>query len=256
MKIRILGAHSTESNTAKCISILIDDVLAIDAGGLAASLSLAGQKKLKAIILTHAHFDHVKDIPLVALNLYRMNAAIDVYSLPQVGASIARHLLDGKIYPELQELPVEKPTVNFHDVAAFQEQKIAGYSVLPVPVNHDGNTVGYQVSDAGGKTLFYTSDTGPGQADLWRRLSFQLLIIDTTLPNSYEKYARSTGHLTPKLLQSELADLRRIKGVLPRVVVIHRDPLLEKRTTRQLGEVAATLKVPIVVAEEGMRLRL
>ena len=256
MKIRILGAHSTEAKTARCISILIDDTLAIDAGSLAASLSLAGQKKLKAILLTHAHFDHIKDIPLVALNLYRMNAAIGVYSLPQVGSSIVKHLLDGRIYPLLQELPVEKPTVTFHDVSPYQERKIEGYSVLPVSVNHDGNTVGYQISDAAGKTMFYTSDTGPGLGECWRRLSFQLLIIDTTFPNSYEKYARDTGHLTPSLLYAELTDLRRIKGSLPRVVVVHRDPLMETKTAKELEEVASSLGIPITLADEGMRLNL
>ncbi len=256
MKIDILGAHSTESKTTKCISILIDGVLAIDAGGLTSSLTLAGQKKLRAVIITHTHFDHIKDIPLVALNLYRMKASIDIYSLPQVGESIVKHFLDGKIYPRLHELPAEKPTVTFHDLSPYQEREIAGYTVLPVPVKHDGNTAGVQITDGRGKALFYTSDTGPGLADLWRHLSFQLLIIDTSLPNSYEKYARSTKHLTPKLLLGELTELRRIKGRLPRVVVIHRDPLLEKKTTEQLGDVATALGITITAAEEGMRLRL
>jgi ribonuclease BN (tRNA processing enzyme) len=253
MKIQILGAHSSESKTARCISFLIDSTLAIDAGGLAASLSLANQKKLRSILLTHAHFDHIKDVPLVALNLYRMNTSVKVYSLPEVSTIIIDHLLNGKVYPLLQKLPTDKPTVSFHSLTPFKEQKIDNYQVLAVPVNHDGNTVGYQVRNDEGKALFYTADTGPGLADCWQRLSFQLLIIDTTFPNSYEDYARDTGHLTPKLLLAELIALRKIKGSLPRVVVVHRDPLLENKVERELAKVSAALDTSITVAREGMR---
>ena len=253
MKIRILGAHSSESKTSRCVSFLIDDTLAIDAGGLAASLSLANQKRLRAILLTHAHFDHIKDIPLVALNLYRMNTSVKVYSLPEVSTVIIDHLLNGEVYPLLQELPTHKPTVSFHNLTPYKEQEIEDYLVLAVPVNHEGNTVGYQVRNGEGKALFYTADTGPGLADCWRRLSFQLLIVDTTFPNSYEDYARDTGHLTPKLLFAELVELRNIKGSLPGIVVVHRDPLLEKKVERELAEVAAALDTSITVAREGMR---
>lgn len=253
MKIQILGAHSSESKTARCISFLLDNTLAIDAGGLAASLSLPNQKRLRSILLTHAHFDHIKDIPLVALNLYRMNASIEVYSLPQVNTVIVDYLLNGKVYPELQKLPLEKPTVNFHSLTQYKEQKIDNYHILAAPVNHDGNTVGYQVRSDEGKALFYTADTGPGLSDCWRRLSFQLLIIDTTFPNSYEEYARDTGHLTPKLLLAELIALRKIKGNLPRIVVVHRDPLLENKTGKELADVSAALDTPITIAREGMR---
>lgn len=256
MEIKILGAHSSESKTTRCISFLIDNILAVDAGALAASLSLKNQKKIRAILLTHAHFDHIKDIPLLALNSYRMKTAVNIYSLPEVKSIIVAHLLNGRVYPELQKLPVEKPTVSFHRITPFRELKIEGYRVLAVPVNHDGNTVGCQVTDAEGKALFYTSDTGPGLADCWRHLSFQLLIIDTTFPNSYEEYARETGHLTSSLLYKELVTLRQVRGSLPRIVVIHRDPLLMNRIDKELAEVAAALDTPVTVAREGMRFRL
>jgi ribonuclease BN (tRNA processing enzyme) len=253
MEIRILGAHASESKESRCISILIDRVLAIDAGGLAATLSLKDQKKIKSILLTHAHFDHIKDIPLMALNLFRMNATIKVHAIPEVNASVTTHLLDGTIYPVLQKLPVDNPTVTFHKITPCQEQEIEGYRVLAVPVQHTVKTVGYQVTDAAGKALFYSADTGPGLADYWKDLSFQLLIIDTTFPNSYEDYARFTGHLTPKLLLAELRALREIKGSLPRVVCIHRDPLLERRVEREIARVSALLGIPIAVGVENAR---
>jgi ribonuclease BN (tRNA processing enzyme) len=256
MNVQILGAHSNESKLAKCVSLLIDDTLAIDAGGLTSSLSLKEQKRLKAILLTHAHFDHIKDIPLLALNLYRMDKSIKIYSLPVVNSTIKNQLLNGCVYPLLQKLPVKKPTVRFHSITPFRERRIEGYRVLPVPVNHDGNTVGYQVGNSAGKALFYTADTGPGLLDCWQHLSFQLLIVDTTFPNSYEEYARDTGHLTPNLLLAELTVLRQIKGDLPRIIAIHRDPMLEDEIVKELGEVAAALNIPITVANEGMKLSL
>jgi ribonuclease BN (tRNA processing enzyme) len=256
MKIQILGAHSSETKTTRCISFLIDNTLAIDAGGLAAALSLKKQKGIKAILLTHAHFDHIKDIPLLALNFFRMKASFKIYSLPEVKSVIVAHLLNGRVYPELQKLPVEKPTVSFHRITPFKERKIGKYWVLAMPVNHDGNTVGYQICDNTGKALFYTSDTGPGLAGSWQRLSFQLLIIDTTFPNSYEEYARETGHLTSKLLYEELTALRRVRGSLPRIIVVHRDPMLTHQIDKELGEVAVALETPITIAREGMRLSL
>jgi ribonuclease BN (tRNA processing enzyme) len=256
MEIKILGAHSSESKTTKCISFLIDNKLAIDAGGLAASLSLTDQKKIRAVLLTHSHFDHIKDIPLLALNFYRMKIALHVYSLPEVKSIIVTHLLNGRVYPELQKLPVEKPTVSFHRLTPFRDRQIEGYRVLAVPVNHVDNTVGCQVTDAGGGSMFYTSDTGSGLAGCWQLLSLQLLFIETTFPNSYEEYARMTGHLTPALLYQELVTLRQIRGSLPRIVIMHRDPLLMNRVDKEIAGVAAALHTPIVIAREGMRFRL
>ena len=45
MKIEFLGAHTTETRSTRLSSLLIDDVLALDAGGLTSSLSLAEQLK-------------------------------------------------------------------------------------------------------------------------------------------------------------------------------------------------------------------
>ncbi len=39
MNIRVLGAHNTESRTTRYMSLLVDGILALDAGGLTSSLS-------------------------------------------------------------------------------------------------------------------------------------------------------------------------------------------------------------------------
>jgi ribonuclease BN (tRNA processing enzyme) len=256
MNIHILGAHSNESKTARCVSILVDNTLAIDAGALTSTLSLNNQRKINSILLTHVHFDHIKDIPLFALNSFRMNKRINIYALPIVNSTITMHLLNGQVYPELYGLPAEKPTVNFHRIVPLQERLIEKYRVLAIPVIHHGSTVGYQVCDSEGKGFFYTADTGPGLRDCWQHMLCQILIIETTLPNAQEDLARETGHLTPKLLRAELITLREVKQELPQIVVIHNDPLFENRVRKEIAEVAADLKIPITIADEGMRFKI
>jgi ribonuclease BN (tRNA processing enzyme) len=253
VKIKILGAHSGESKTTRCISFVIDDILAIDAGAITSSLTLDEQKKITSLLITHSHFDHIKDIPLLSLNLYRMHKRIKIYADQDVSAAIKKHLLNGYVYPELYQLPQEKPTVNFRQVIPLREYKIANHTVKAIPVWHHGTTYGYQVSDLEGKSIFYTSDTGIGISDSWQHVSCQLLFIETTLPNVQNEYARQTEHLTPKLLLAALKELRKVRGDLPRVVVVHTDPLLQIKIEKELLTVAANLNVEILTANEGMQ---
>ena len=41
MKVRFLGAHNAETKNTRLISLLIDDVVAIDAGSLASELTFS-----------------------------------------------------------------------------------------------------------------------------------------------------------------------------------------------------------------------
>ncbi|MEE8420857.1 MAG: MBL fold metallo-hydrolase, partial [Dehalococcoidales bacterium] len=80
MKIKVLGAHNCESSATRLVSLLIDDVLALDAGSLTSSLTFAAQQKLKAILLTHQHYDHIRDVPAIAMNALFYETNISVYA--------------------------------------------------------------------------------------------------------------------------------------------------------------------------------
>jgi ribonuclease BN (tRNA processing enzyme) len=254
--IRILGAHSCESTTTSCVCFLIDETLAIDAGGLTAGLSIQDQQKLGAILITHQHYDHIRDIPGIALNLFRHGASIKIYATAAVCDVIEAHLLNGSVYPEFHRIPQNRPTVCFNAVVPLEPQRVNGHGILAVPVNHSGTTVGYQITGEQGKAIFYTADTGPELSGCWQYVSPQLLIIDVTLPNDCEAFARETGHLTPNLLERELITLKRLKGYLPQVVAVHMDAGLEPKIKEEIAVVAGNLKIPIIVAHEGMRLRI
>jgi len=256
MNIQVLGAHNCESRNSKFISLLIDDVLAIDAGGLTSSLSFEAQQKLKAILLTHHHYDHVRDVPTIGMNFYLSGTTINVYATQSVYDALTTHLLNDKLYPNFLKQPQGKPAIKFTIIEPGKLEQIEGYSVLATPVNHSEPTVGYQVTSPDGKAVFYTSDTGPGLTDCWQKVSPQLLIIEVTLTNRYEEYAKESGHLTPALLEQELASFHGLKGYLPQVVLVHMNPNLEKEIAAEVAAVARALNNPITLAYEGMQLHL
>jgi len=235
---------------------LIDDTLALDAGGLTSTLPISTQLGLKAILLTHHHYDHVRDVPMLAINFFLHGASIVVYSSSGVRDLIKDHLLNGILYPQFQEIPASKPTVRFETFSPSQAEMIEGYRVLAIPVNHVDTTFGYQVSSTNGQMIFYAADTGPGLSDCWKQMSAQTVIMEVTVPNRHEEFAVSTGHLTPNLLSQELRRLREIRGGLPRIIITHLDASLENEIREEIEAVAEAINSPIIVAHEGMHFHL
>jgi ribonuclease BN (tRNA processing enzyme) len=252
MKIRILGAHTVESDSTGCSSLLIDDIMAVDAGALTSGLSFAEQEQLQAVLLTHQHYDHIRGIPALGMNLYNVKRNIVIYSTTPVYEALSAHLLNNILYPDFLKRPPGKPTMRFVTVAAGKAETIAGYEVLPVPVNHAVPTVGFRITSPDGKQVFITSDTGPGLSECWKQISPQLLIIELTWPNKYEESALRNGHLTPALLHKELESFRALKSYLPQVVVTHINPPDEKDIKAEISLVEKELGIKIRFAREGM----
>lgn len=256
MNVRFLGAHNCESQSTKFVSLLIDGIIAIDAGGLTSSLSFKEQQKLKAVLLTHQHYDHVRDIPALGMSLYLHQASINVYATQPVYEALVTHLINDELYPNFLEKPEGKPTIKFSIIEPQRGEQIEGYSILAVPVNHSVPTVGYQVTSPEGKTVFYTGDTGPGLANCWKRVSPQLLITEAIGSDNFQVEAAKTGHLTPSLLKQELVAFQEVKGYLPQVAVVHTSPPLEEEIKAELAAVAKALNCPISLASEGMEIKL
>ncbi len=256
MYVQVLGAHHCESRDSKFVSLLIDDVLAIDAGALTSSLSFTEQQKLTTILLTHQHYDHIKDIPAIAMNALLHNATIDVRSIQAVYDALTTYLLNDKIYPDFFKKPPDNPTIKFTLIEPHQPTQIGGYSILAIPVNHSVPTVGYQITSTDGKILFFTSDTGPGLADCWKCVSPQLIIIEVTASNRYEDFCLRTGHLTPNLLEQELSCFRELKGYLPPIIAIHMNPDQDKEIEAEIAAIAKSSDCPVSLAYEGMRIQL
>ena len=258
MEIQILGAHLAEVRGARLTSLLIDGVLAVDAGGLTSALSLPEQKKIETVLLTHHHFDHTRDLVTLAANSgYYWRKQLTVCGLRHTLDIVTDCLLSGKMYTNFFEYPdKEKPTVILEAIEPYSSKAIAGYDVLAVPVKHSAPTIGYQVTSPNGKSLFYTGDTTAGISDSWQNISPQLLITEVAGPDKYEDWLKNAGHLCPRLLKEELIEFRRLKGYLPRVIVIHIGNPYEQEIKEEVARVTQELEADISLGYEDMNIAL
>jgi len=256
MIIRFLGTHNAESKNTRLVSFLIDDVLAVDAGSLVSELAFKEQARIKAILLSHGHYDHIRAVPAFAFN--NSDRTTKVIATPKTLEILSSHLIDGVVYPEFTSDAsfLQKATIKLVPLEPFKPQNIEGYEVTAVPVPHPLDSMGFEITSSDGKTLFYTGDTGPGLSSIWGNISPQLIIADVTWPNSLSTAARDASHLCPKMLEKELAEFRRLKGYFPRVVIIHLSPQHEPEIEREVREVAKLLGISIDIAHEGEELIL
>ena len=255
MEVQILGAHSTETLNGKLPALLIDEILALDAGSLCSGLSLSAQQKLRAVMLTHHHYDHVRDIPMVAMNA-AYHTTLNIYSTPSVLEVLSSHLLDGTMYPNFREWPALQPAVNLVAIEEYERTNIEGYSVTAIPVPHSVPTVGFQVTSPEGKTLFYTGDATVGLSECWKHTAPHLFITELSMPRRMGQWAREHSHLSPQLLEIELLKFRELKGYIPRTILIHISPYHEEEIATEIAEVSRELNASITLGREGMRVTI
>ncbi len=257
MEVRILGAHNTEAKGLNLPSLLVDGILALDAGGLTSSLSISEQQRVKAILLTHHHFDHSRDLVTFGFNGSMFSGQVEVYALSHTLDMVTSCLLDGKMHVDFSVWPSrEKPFFQKKALEPFDTQFIEGYQVVAIPVSHAVPSVGYQVVSEDGKSLFYTGDTGPGIHAYWEYISPQLFVTEVSGLNKSEDHLERVGHLCAKTLKGELDQFRKLKGYLPRVIAVHIAPQYEIETGQELDKVAGELGIPIEIGYEGMTITL
>ena len=252
MKLRILGAHNLESKTTRLAAHLIDEALVLDAGCLTRALNFEEQKNIRAILLSHRHYDHVRDLPLFGLTVRDTGVTVELYAISDTAQFISSKILDGSLYPNPLNSPsADNPTLRLNVVEFYQEFDVLGYKVTAVPVPHAVSAAGFQITK-GDSRLFYTGDAGEGLSAAWEHVSPGVLLTEVTFGNEDPARAKAAGHLTPKLLGDALKSFSEEKGYLPRVIVSHMNPPWEPAIREELQALSRQLAVEIIISHADM----
>jgi ribonuclease BN (tRNA processing enzyme) len=213
VKLRILGCSGGELPRHRTTCFLVDGSLAIDAGALTASLPLEELLRVDDIVLTHSHFDHVKDVPMLAdLLVGRRHRPLRVHASRACARTLRESVFNGELWPDFTRIPdPRRPVLRILPFDPGRRFRVGRYSFRPVLVSHPVESVGFLVSD-GRTTIGVSGDTGPTDA-FWRAVNARprlaALLVELSFPSTHQWLADVSGHLTPHTLQEELGKLRR-----------------------------------------------
>jgi cAMP phosphodiesterase len=236
LKLRVLGCWGGELGERRTTCFLVDGRLALDAGALTASLSLDELLGVDDILLTHAHLDHVKDVPLLTdLVASRRARPVVVHGSARCVQTLRRHVFNGRVWPDFTRIPsAARPALAVRPFQPRRPFRIGRYRVLPVPVAHQVECFGFVLSD-GDVAVAISGDTGP-TVGFWREVNaaadLRALLVETSFPTRLQAVADVAGHLTPRTLVGELEKLER--DDIP-IFLYHLKPAFEVELRRELA---------------------
>src|SRR5688572_25718925 len=128
MRIKVLGCSGGVGPGLRTTSLLVDDEILIDAGTGVGDLSLAQQRRIGRIFITHSHLDHVCGLAFMADNLFDLiERPIEVRATRETLGAIKDHIFNWKIWPDFSKLPNEtNPLITFHEISPEQPIELGG----------------------------------------------------------------------------------------------------------------------------------
>jgi len=228
---------------------LIDDCVAVDAGSIAIALTNEQRSKVKDIIVTHPHMDHVASLPIFIDDLYpSLQEPMRVYATEEVIQLLERDVFNWNVYPRFSDLKNDYgPVMEYVPIPIGKPFRVAHLNVVAVPVNHIVPTVGLVVSD-GRTSVAFSSDTAETE-EFWKILNemkdLDALMIEASFPNRMSKLAEVSRHFTPASLGQELTKLTH-NGM--DIMAVHLKPTYRDEIVAQLN----ALNIPkLSVMEPG-----
>jgi cAMP phosphodiesterase len=238
MELQVLGCHGGETPRHRSTSFVLDGVLGIDAGATTSMLALERQMQLEAVIVSHAHFDHVRDLATLADNRCQgATRPLVIAGTTFTIRALKEHFFNNVLWPDFSQIPLVDapgPTIVFQEVEPEATATVAGYDVRPVLVSHTIESAGF-VIERNGVAMAYSGDTGPTER-FWEVLSetpkLAAILQEVSFPDQYEWLARASGHHTPVTLKRDLEKLRRRD--VP-VLLYHIKPSFQSEVERDLA---------------------
>lgn len=181
--------HSSDprDRRLRCAALITDSAgnnLLVDIGpDFRAQMLHHDVRHLEAILLTHAHRDHVGGIDDIRPLNWIQHRNMELYANSQALASLQHdyhYIFEPHIYPGL-------PEVTLHDVSDAAPFRVGACTVTPIRGLHkDLPVLGYRFDDADGSHLAYITDMNHIDDDEQRKLEgLDLLVINALRPQKH-----------------------------------------------------------------------
>jgi ribonuclease BN (tRNA processing enzyme) len=237
LKIRLLPSalsFTGERGLQFLTSYLINDTFAIDAGSLGFSLDLEAQLKIKHVLLSHTHIDHLAALPVFLENTEEFaGTRVTIHGSEAVLDGLRRHVFNDCLWPDLIHATLNsQPFFHLATLQAGRALEIAGVRITPVAVNHTVPTMGFLLEE-GDAAVVLAIDSGPTE-ELWRLANaltkVSAVFLEATFPNSMHELAQIAKHLTPKTFGEEVRKLSRPA----KIIAIHIKPSYYDQVVKEL----------------------
>lgn len=192
---------------------LVNDTLAVDAGCIGYYGSAQEQARVRHVLISHTHIDHIASLPIFVENAYEGKPdCVTIHGSAAVLDCLRTDLFNNRVWPDFLALsPPDKPFLKLATLDAGKTVELEGLRITPIAVNHVVPTHGFLIEDAAGAILI-ASDTGPTD-EIWRRANqtpnLKAVFLEACFPNEMKWLADVSKHLTPLLFAEELRKLTR-----------------------------------------------
>jgi 3',5'-cyclic-nucleotide phosphodiesterase len=235
VELRVIGCHGGETPKHRTSAFVVDNRIAIDAGSLTSGVELKPQCALDAVLVSHAHLDHVRDLATLADNRLQNHAPmLPIVGLKSTLAVLRKHFFNNLLWPDFSRLPSTRhPAIKYVEIVPGKPLVVAGYTVRAIPVSHSIDCCAFIITGKGG-SLAYSGDTGPTDL-LWKALNatpdLRALLMEVSFPNDEGRLAHVSGHHTPQTLARDMKKLGNHRD-LP-TLLYHIKPSFQARVERE-----------------------
>ena len=237
--MKVLGASGSKSKTTAPTCFQIYKDIIVDAGNV---LRILGDDSLyiNHIFLTHAHADHIVDIPFIIEGFFEQRKeTLTIYALKETIDALRKHTFNNEIWPDFTKIPLlhdkKTPSLQYQEITLDETIQIRDYSFKPIYANHIPGSCGYVISKEQ-QSFIISGDTYINEKlieEINTNPTVKSLIIECSFPNHMAQLAKDSKHLTPQLLASTLEQITK-KNL--QVFIYHIKPFYKELMLEQIHE--------------------